>query len=86
MKDFRAFLLLSSGWQDEKGNTAVFSEKNLMGESEAHKIWLFLDEGLRCGGMHRAFIPVPEELKEMLFGVGKEQLWEAIEKDWKEEA
>ena len=85
MKDFRHFLLSSGGWQDGKGNTVVFSEANLMGESMEDNIWLFMDEGLRCGGMHRPFQPVPEELARMLQGVGKEALWEAIKADWEKE-
>lgn len=85
MKDFKAFLLSSEGWQDGMGNTVVFSRENLMGETTENKIWLFLDEGLRCGGMHRAFVPIPEALQEMLCGVGKEALWKAIEEDWKKE-
>lgn len=53
MKEFRAFLLSRTGWQDENGNTVVFSETNLTGETAGDGLWLFLDEGLRCGGMHR---------------------------------
>lgn len=50
MKEFRAFLLSRTGWQDENGNTVVFSETNLTGETAGDGLWLFLDEGLRCGG------------------------------------
>lgn len=49
MKEFRAFLLSRTGWQDENGNTVVFSETNLTGETAGDGLWLFLDEGLRCG-------------------------------------
>ena len=48
MKEFRAFLLSRTGWQDENGNTVVFSETNLTGETAGDGLWLFLDEGL-CG-------------------------------------
>ena len=45
MKEFRAFLLSRTGWQDENGNTVVFSETNLTGETAGDGLWLFLDEG-----------------------------------------
>ncbi len=83
MKDFRKFLLSGKGWQDEKGNTVVFSETNLMGEADG--FWLFLDEGLRCGGMHRKIAPCEAEVKAALCGVGKEALWEKIAADWAKE-
>ena len=43
MKEFRAFLLSRTGWQDENGNTVVFSETNLTGETAGDGLWLFLD-------------------------------------------
>ena len=85
MKEFREFLLSRTGWQDEKGNTVVFSDRGLVGEPKENEIWLFLDEGLRCGGMHRPIVPKPEAVQEALTGIGKQMLWEAIEKDWKKE-
>lgn len=42
MKEFRAFLLSRTGWQDENGNTVVFSETNLTGETAGDGLWLFL--------------------------------------------
>ena len=84
-KDWRKFLLSREGWQDEKGNMVVFSDRSLQGEPEEEKIWLYLDEGLRCGGMHRPISPTGEAVREALLGVGKAELWAAIEKDWKEE-
>ncbi|MBQ7757996.1 hypothetical protein [Anaerotignum sp.] len=85
MKDWRKFLLSCKGWQDEKGNTVVFSDRGLIGEPNGDELWLFLDEGLRCGGMHRHIDPKKEAVKEALLGVGKTELWEAIERDWNEE-
>lgn len=85
MKDFRAFLLSGGGWQDGAGNTLVFSEKGLLGEQKDGEIWLFLDEGLRCGGMHRPIAPVPEKIREALLGIGKDALWAAIAADWEKE-
>ena len=74
MKEFRAFLLSRTGWQDENGNTVVFSETNLTGETAGDGLWLFLDEGLRCGGMHRRIAASEAAVRETLCGVGKEQI------------
>lgn len=86
MKEFRAFLLSRRGWQDEKGNTVVFSEQGLDGERTEAEIWLFLDEGLRCGGMHRRLTPTETAVEAALCGVGKQELWEKIAADWAKEA
>ena len=86
MKEFRAFLLSRTGWQDENGNTVVFSETNLTGETAEDGLWLFLDEGLRCGGMHRRIAASEVAVRETLCGVGKELLWEKIAADWAKEA
>lgn len=85
-KTVRAFLLSHKGWQDTKGNTVVFSDRGLYSEPKADELWLFLDEGLRCGGMSRSLEPTLEAVRTALCGVGKTELWEAIEKDWNEEA
>ena len=68
MKEFRAFLLSRTGWQDENGNTVVFSETNLTGETAGDGLWLFLDEGLRCGGMHRRIAASEAAIRETLCG------------------
>lgn len=85
MKDLRRFLLSKKGWQDGKGNTVVFSDRDLFEEPKGEELWLYLDEGLRCGGMHRPIEPTKEAVRDALLGVGKMELWEAIEKDWNEE-
>ncbi len=85
MKDLRGFLLSKKGWQDGKGNTVVFSDRGLFEEPKGEELWLYLDEGLRCGGMHRPIEPTKEAVRDALLGVGKTELWEAIEKDWSEE-
>lgn len=86
MKDFRAFLLSCKGWQDETGNTVVFSEQGLNGETAEDGLWLFLDEGLRCGGMHRKIAASEAAVQAALCGVGKAALWEKIAADWTKEA
>lgn len=85
MKDLKHFLLSRTGWQDKKGNTVVFSDRGLVGERKEDELWLYLDEGLRCGGMHRRIDPTLESVREALCGVGKTELWQAIEADWNKE-
>lgn len=81
METLRQFLLAQKGWQDEKGNTVVFSAKGLTEEPTEEEFWIFLDEGLRCGGMHRKILPEASEIRKALLGCGKRELWEQIEKD-----
>ncbi len=85
MKDFRNFLLSRTGWQDGKGNTVVFSDRGLFAEPKEEELWLFLDEGLRCGGMNRPVEPTEEAVREVLLGVGKAELWKSIKADWNKE-
>lgn len=85
MKNWREFLLSQKGWQDGKGNTVVFSDRGLFEEPKEEELWLYLDEGLRCGGMHRRITPTMKAVQDALLGVGKAELWEAIEKDWDKE-
>jgi len=84
MKDFRTFLLSRPGWQDGKGNTVGFSDRGFE-EPKDEELWICLDEGLRCGGMNRKVEHTPEAVREALCGVGKNELWEAIETDWNKE-
>ncbi len=81
MKDLRTFLLSRKGFSDGNGNTVVFSDRGLVGEPNGEEFWMFLDEGLRCGGMHRKIEPAEETIREALLGCKKEALWEAIAKE-----
>lgn len=85
MKNLRTFLLSRKGWQDTKGNTVAFSDRGLTEEPKAGELWLFLDEGLRCGGMHRRIPAEIEAVRAALLGVGKAELWEMVERDWNKE-
>ena len=84
MKEFRAFLLSRTGWQDENGNTVVFSETNLTGETAGDGLWLFLDESTTR--MQGRIAASEAAVRETLCGVGKERLWEKIAADWAKEA
>ena len=81
MKDLRTFLLSRKGWQDEKGNTVVFSDRGLYEEPQGEEFWIFLDEGLRCGGMNRKIKATEAAVREALLGCRKTELWSMIEKD-----
>lgn len=84
MENLREFLLSRKGWQDERGNTLAFFEKGLEGEPEKDALWLFLDEGLRCGGLQRRVLPEEAELENVLLGCGKRELWALLQKDMEE--
>ena len=85
MKDLRTFLLSCKGFSDGKGNTVVFSDRGLLGEPKGEEFWMFLDEGLRCGGMHRKIEPTEETIKEALLGCKKEALWRVIKEEVEKE-
>lgn len=80
MKELRTFLLSCKGFSDGKGNTVVFSDRGLTEEPTGEEFWLFMDEGLRCGGMHRKIEPTEESIQAALLGCKKEALWEAIKR------
>lgn len=84
MDGLRGFLLQQKGWRDEKGNTLAFFESGLDGQKECEMLWLFLDEGLRCGGLQRKVWPEEAELERILLGCKKEALWALLQKDIKE--
>lgn len=87
MENLREFLLSRKGWQDGKGNTLAFFEHGLDGQGEGNDIWLFLDEGLRCGGLQKRIRPEDGVLADILLGLGKKELWALLEEDirkWRE--
>lgn len=83
MDDLRTFLLSRKGWRDEKGNTVAFFESNLDGQTQEGSLWLFLDEGLRCGGLQKQIQPEEAEIEKALLGCGKKELWALLREDMK---
>ena len=51
--DWQTFLISQKGWRDDEGNTLCFSDCDLNGKKKEGVLWIYLDEGLRCGGMHQ---------------------------------
>lgn len=79
--DWQTFLISQKGWRDSEGNTLCFSDCDLEGKRCAGMLWIYLDEGLRCGGMYR---PIPSNLisvRDALLGCHKEALWQMVQKD-----
>lgn len=76
--DWRTYLIQQKGWQDTKGNIVSFSDCDLEGKKTTSQIWIYLDEGLRCGGMHRAVENRLGAIKDALLGCGKIELWQCI--------
>lgn len=81
MEDLRSFLLARKGWHDGNGNTLAFFGRGLEGAEEEGALWLFLDEGLRCGGLQRKVPPEEAEIGKILLGCGKKELWDLVEQD-----
>lgn len=79
--EWKEYLLSTKGWQDAFGNRVSFFTENLQGEKARDGVWLFLDEGLRCGGRSACVFSM-EEIKEVLLGCGKKELWNRIWLDW----
>lgn len=76
--DWKKYLLSQKGWQDSQGNTVVFFSQDLNGRKEG--LWLFLDEGLRCGG-RSVCVQSMEEIRDALLGCGKQELWMCVQRD-----
>lgn len=76
--DLRAFLLQQRGFADDNENKVYFADRGLDQEPEKEEFWLFLDEGLRCGGTARKISCNKERIKEVLLGCGKKSLWQKV--------
>lgn len=79
--DLRSYLLAQKGYQDSLGNRVVFAAEGLDREGTGLEFWLFLDEGLRCGGRTVQIPPRMEEIRQVLLGCGKQELWEMLQAD-----
>ncbi|WMI79882.1 hypothetical protein [Anaerotignum sp. MB30-C6] len=76
--DLRAFLLQQQGFADVNENKVYFTDRGLYQEPQEGEFWIFLDEGLRCGGTARKIPCEKERIKEVLLGCGKTELWKAV--------
>ncbi len=76
--ELREFLLKQRDFADENGNTVSFFDRGLDTEPKENEFWLFLDEGLRCGGTARKIPCDKQHLQEVLLGCGKKELWQRV--------
>lgn len=79
--NWKEYLLSCRGWQDSLGNSVCFFLENIIGERSENGIWLFLDEGLRCGG-RSVCVSSMEDVAQALLGCGKKELWEKVKAGW----
>ncbi len=84
--DWKTFLMTHKGWKDSNENTVVFSAYDLQGNKETDTLWIYLDEGLRCGGMRRKLPLFLQAVKDALLGCNKTELWNMIVKDMEGES
>lgn len=76
--DLRAFLLLQGGFADHQENKVYFTDRGLYQEPQEGEFWIFLDEGLRCGGTARKIPCKKESIQDVLLGCGKHELWQIV--------
>ena len=79
--DWQTFLIYQKGWRDDEGNTLCFSDCDLNGKKKEGVLWIYLDEGLRCGGMHRPILVSLAAVKDALLGCRKDALWQMVKND-----
>ncbi|WP_304508530.1 hypothetical protein [Anaerotignum sp.] len=76
--NLRNFLLLQRGFADHYENKVYFADRGLYEPPQGDEFWLFLDEGLRCGGTARKIPCDKTHIKEVLLGCGKLELWQEV--------
>lgn len=76
--ELREFLLQQRGFADDGDNKVYFTDRGLKQEPEDNEFWIFLDEGLRCGGTARKIPCDKEHIQEVLLGCGKINLWQKV--------
>ena len=76
--DLREFLLQQHGFADDNENKVYFTDRGLTQEPQGSEFWIFLDEGLRCGGTARKISCDKEHIQEVLLGCGKKDLWNKV--------
>ncbi|MEA5056217.1 hypothetical protein SDC9_164689 [bioreactor metagenome] len=76
--ELREFLLQQRGFADDNENKVYFTDRGLSQEPEDNEFWIFLDEGLRCGGTAMKIPCDKEHIQEVLLGCGKNILWQKV--------
>ncbi len=76
--ELREFLLQQHGFADDSENKVYFTDRGLTEEPNDNEFWIFLDEGLRCGGTARKIPCDKEHIQEVLLGCGKNNLWQKV--------
>ncbi|HBF66183.1 MAG TPA: hypothetical protein DDW34_11105 [Clostridium sp.] len=76
--ELREFLLQQRGFADDNENKVYFTDRGLSQEPEDNEFWIFLDEGLRCGGTARKIPCDKEHIQEVLLGCGLNNLWQKV--------
>lgn len=75
----RTYLLKQKGFADAHENKVYFTDRGLYQEPQGEEFWIFLDEGLRCGGTARKIPCTKAAIGEVLLGCGKKELWEIVQ-------
>lgn len=76
--NLREFLLNQGGFADDNENKVYFTDRGLYQVPQEGEFWIFLDEGLRCGGTARKIPCDKEHIKDVLLGCGKKELWKIV--------
>ncbi len=83
--NLRGFLLEKESFSDADDNRIYFSPCGYEVQQRSDEFWVFLDEGLRCGGIGGEIVPTKEKLQEFLLGKQKAALREIVKaeiEDW----
>lgn len=79
--NLRNYLLEKESFFDGEDNRIYFSNCGYEVQQRSDEFWVFLDEGLRCGGFGGEIPPTKEALETFLLGKQKTALWEIVKKE-----